>query len=410
MKFDIDFAVPFRHRVRFTNDMANREFDVLLDLLEPTSNTPAKTLVVVDSAVARASFHSDSAVAGWLQTIVNNLQSNAKICLLDCSSFNQQSNYEQNSDAADLPALVIEGGEVCKNDSQEVERVLALINHFDIDRRSYIIAIGGGAVLDAVGYAAAIAHRGVRLIRVPTTTLAQDDSGVGVKNAINYFNKKNWVGTFAVPWGVINDAKVLESLDDRDFRCGFSEAVKVSLLKSADDFDYLCQHAAAIGNRKMDVAFEAVKRSCVWHLKHITKGGDPFELLEARPLDFGHWSAHKMESLTDYRIRHGEAVGIGVALDTIYSSRVLGFSEEDTQRVLQCLSDLGMDLWDPVLDDVEPLLAGLEEFRQHLGGRLTLTLLKRIGQPVDVHEIDVDEMKLAVSGLKHWRAGIRTAS
>ena len=105
------------------------------------------------------------------------------------------------------------------------------IHAADLDRRSYVIAIGGGAMLDAVGYAAAIAHRGVRLVRLPTTTLAQADSGVGVKNAINYFGKKNWVGTFAVPWAVINDSGLLTTLPDRDFQVGFSEAVKVSLLK-----------------------------------------------------------------------------------------------------------------------------------------------------------------------------------
>ncbi|MEL7496427.1 MAG: 3-dehydroquinate synthase [Planctomycetota bacterium] len=415
MNFDIDFSVPFRHRVRFTTDLANEEFQTLLELIEP-SGDQAKLLVIADSALLAVPNQSNPSgdnessndSRSWLNTVLDQLDAAPQIKLLDCNGFNpplSSGTNENNNDQRtgnNCRALLMSGGEDCKNDTSQIERVLALINHFDIDRRNYVLVIGGGAVLDAVGYAAAIAHRGVRLIRLPTTTLAQDDSGVGVKNAINYFNKKNWVGTFAVPWGVVNDAKILKSLSDRDFRCGFSEAVKVSLLKSVDDFDFLCRNATEIYERQMEVAFEAVKRSCVWHLKHITQGGDPFEALEARPLDFGHWSAHKMESLTDYRIRHGEAVGIGVAIDALYSRRMFGFPEQDANRVLKCLGDLGLALWDPILENKSDLLNGLEEFRQHLGGRLTVTMLRRVGEPIDVHEIDSLEMHAAIDDLKKW--------
>lgn len=106
---------------------------------------------------------------------------------------------------------------------------------------------------------------------------------MGVKNAINAFGKKNWKGTFAVPWAVINDEKVLHGLSDRDFRCGFSEAVKVSLLKSPTAFAYLCDQASAIANRDMPAAMQAIRTSVLMHLSHITQGGDPIESREARP-------------------------------------------------------------------------------------------------------------------------------
>jgi len=304
------------------------------------------------------------------------------------------------------PPLDVDGGEEVKNSSAMVEGLLQCINQADLDRRSYIVAVGGGAMLDAVGYAAAIAHRGIRLIRVPTTTLAQGDSGVGVKNAINYFNKKNWVGTFAVPWAVINDSKLLTTLPDRDFRSGFSEAVKVSLLKSRDDFDWLCRHAKQIYRREADVCKRAIHRSCIWHLRHITEGGDPFEMLEARPLDFGHWSAHRLEPLSDYEIRHGEAVGIGVAIDCLYSSQKFGLPEADALRVCQCLTDLGIPLWHHALQPIDRLLQGLEEFRQHLGGRLTITMLRSVGDPVNVHEIDFEAMKTAICQLQELQAAL----
>ncbi len=207
------------------------------------------------------------------------------------------------------------------------------------------------------------------------------------------------MGTFAVPWAVINDTGLLESLPDRDFQNGFSEAVKVSLLKDRDEFNWLCDHADDIRRRDVNVAKKAIHRSCMLHLRHITEGGDPFEMLEARPLDFGHWSAHRLEPLTNYEIRHGEAVGIGVAIDTIYSSMKFGFPESDMLKVCQCLVTLGMPLWHESLRPIDQLMRGLEEFRQHLGGRLTITMLRGIGDPINVHEIDEAVMKASIQKL-----------
>ncbi len=388
--FDIDFEVPFRHRVRFTDNLAEEDTQVLLDLLESPPDIKPRVLMVVDDHLAE---HS-----GRVAELIALLEDNQDILLLDGGSSERPG-----------PSFVLPGGETVKNSTQYVEQLLSLINERNLDRRSYIVVIGGGAVLDAASYAAAIAHRGIRVIRIPTTTLAQGDSGVGVKNAINFFKKKNWIGTFAVPWAVINDASLLTTLPNRDFRCGFSEAIKVSLLKSANDFESLCDNAKRIANREMEVAFPAIRKSCLWHLKHITQGGDPFEALEARPLDFGHWSAHKMEQMSGYRLRHGEAVGIGVAIDCIYSARVFGFPQHDMRRVIQCLEDFNLPLWDSTLNDFDVLMAGLEEFRQHLGGRLTITMLRAVGDPIDVHEIDPDAMRDSVEQLRDLTRGSTTA-
>lgn len=370
---DIAFSVPFVHRLRSTEQVSGDDFSVLLEVLRGSSAGAVKVLLIAERPVADSSEH--------VARIAAKLESADEINLV-------------------RETLLVDGGESVKNDSACVDQVLAAINAHHLDRRSYIVAVGGGAMLDAVGYAAAIAHRGVRLVRLPTTTLAQGDSGVGVKNAINYFGKKNWVGTFAVPWAVINDASLLESLSDRDFVNGFSEAVKVSLLKSRQEFDWLCENADAIRERNMEISTQAIATSCQLHLRHITEGGDPFEMLEARPLDFGHWSAHKLEPITKYRIRHGEAVAIGVAIDCFYSHLKLGFPLEDAKRVCQCLITLGLPLWHPELSPLERLLDGLEEFRQHLGGRLTITMLKGIGESVDVHEIDTSTMSSAIEMLR----------
>src|SRR5690606_8630032 len=150
------------------------------------------------------------------------------------------------------------GGEACKNDRDAIYRVLNAIDEAHIDRQSYVIVIGGGAVLDCVGFAAAIAHRGVRLVRLPTTTLAQADSGVGVKNGINGFGKKNFLGSFAVPWAVINDERFLDTLPDRVWRAGFSEVVKVALLKDAAMFAELERSAPGVRRRDARVAIPLI--------------------------------------------------------------------------------------------------------------------------------------------------------
>lgn len=374
LNLDIDFRVPFRHRLRFTQDVLGADAHVLAALLEASETRRPRVQFWLDENVHAA----NPDLRHRLHHFTRNQLDRIEVC------GNPQ---------------IVPGGEAVKNDVHVIERMLKVFHEADLDRRSYVVVIGGGAVLDAVGFAAAIAHRGIRLIRIPTTTLSQADSGIGVKNSVNLFQKKNWIGTFAVPWGVVNDRRMLESLADRDFRCGFSEAVKVSLLKDPDFFDRICAGTEEIC-RRGPAAWSVIADSARWHLRHITEGGDPFEALEARPLDFGHWSAHKLEAMTEFEFRHGEAVAFGVAVDTVYSSRVHGLDPTYAERVLNCLQELSLLADHPALQDVDELFRGLEEFRQHLGGRLTVTMLQGIGVPVDVHDIDLTGMRQAVETVR----------
>jgi 3-dehydroquinate synthase len=369
---DQPFAVPFVHRLRFTHDVLGPDRGVLADVLHPSGGRTARVQFWADENL----LSQRPELGPWVRSF-----------------------GEAFADRLDVlgTVQVVPGGEAIKNDIHLLERMLKVFEAADLDRHSYVVVIGGGAVLDAVGFAAAIAHRGLRLVRLPTTTLAQADSGVGVKNAVNLFGKKNWVGSFAVPWAVVNDAGLLATLPDRDFACGFAEAVKVALLKDAAFFGRLCEAAPRIARRDPEATLPAIQRSACLHLEHITRGGDPFEQLEARPLDFGHWSAHKLEVLTGYALRHGEAVAIGLAIDIVYSSLSLGLPEGEVGRVLRCLRELGLPLGHTALRDPGPLFAGLEEFRQHLGGRLTLTMLRGVGEPVEVHEVDDRLMRAAIA-------------
>ena len=300
--------------------------------------------------------------------------------------------------------IILPGGEVTKNSPEYFEKIVAAIHHHGIDRHSYLVAIGGGSVLDVAGYAAAVAHRGIRHIRIPTTVLSQNDSGVGVKNGINYFNKKNFLGTFTPPVAVFNDNHFLTTLDQGEWRSGISEAVKVALIKDAAFFTWLEAHAEKMVNRDMDAMQYQIKRCAELHLQHIA-GADPFESGSSRPLDFGHWSAHKLEQLSNFTIRHGDAVATGIALDTVYSFLSGRLKESYARRVLHLLRALGFSLTDPLLeitDEKSPLLEGLNEFREHLGGRLTIMLLKDIGVGEEVHEIDPSLVRKASEWIKEY--------
>jgi len=289
--------------------------------------------------------------------------------------------------------IPVPGGEAVKNDLHFVEQMQRRVYERHIDRHSFIIAIGGGAVLDAVGLVAATSHRGVRLIRVPTTVLSQNDSGVGVKNSVNLFGVKNFVGTFAPPFAVLADFAMLDALPAREKTAGLAEAVKVALIRDRDFFVWLEANSDALALHEPDAMAYMIRRCAELHMRQIAHGGDPFESGSARPLDFGHWAAHKLESITAHHVRHGEAVAIGMALDSRYAVLRGHLAAGAEERICALLEHLGFRLWHPGMkarDDQGGLriIAGLREFREHLGGELTITLLNDVGVGIEVHEMD----------------------
>ena len=381
MKVVQRFAVPFEYPVVFTEGALANANPVLAEVI--AAREPGRRhrlLAVVDANVA----------AAWPRLAAD----------LDAYA-------AAHADRLELLAapLLVPAGESGKNDPRVLAGLYERLNALALDRQSFVLAIGGGALLDVAGYAAATAHRGIRVVRMPTTVLAQADSGVGVKNGVNAFGKKNFLGAFAPPFAVVCDDAWLATLPRRDAIAGFSEAVKVALLRDADFFTWLEANAGALADRAQAPVRQLIRRSAELHLLHIATAGDPFELGNSRPLDFGHWAAHKLEALSDHRLRHGEAVAIGLALDTLYSARVGLADEPTTQRVLDLLSRLGLPHWDESATDPR-LLDGLDEFREHLGGELAITLLRRPGDPIESREIDRAIMREALAELAaRGRAG-----
>ncbi len=372
-------TIEHQHRVIFTRNALAETNTALHDALTPrTPTVPPRALFVLDAGLVNAQPVLPAAVDRYTRA--------------------------HNIDHPGAP-LIIPGGERCKNNPVHLGAIYAAVSDRGICRRSFIIAVGGGAILDLVGFAAATAHRSVRHIRIPTTTLSQADSAVGVKNGVNYLSKKNFIGAFAPPDTVIIDPEFLSTLTDRDHRAGVSEAVKVALLKDPDFFEWIESNTGALSARDDAATERLVRRSAELHLEHITTSGDPFERGSSRPLDFGHWAAHRLESLSNNNITHGEAVAIGLAIDLMYSALSGLLDITIAERAISALERVGFDVFHPLLLDnlgaVNPdLLLGLDEFREHLGGELTITLLADLGVGIEVNTMNPAIISAAIATLR----------
>ena len=375
------FTVKFEYNVYFTSGLFEVSNQLFSNFLNKTLSPeiPRKILFVLDQGVVNA--NSDI-----IAQVRNYFAVNKSVELIQ-------------------ELIIVPGGEVVKNDTRFFDEILEAVNSHKVDRHSFIAAIGGGSVLDLVGYAAAVSHRGIKHIRIPTTVLSQNDSGVGVKNGINYFDKKNFLGTFAPPVAVFNDELYLKTLSDRDWRSGISEAIKVALIKDPVFFIWLEENTQALVSRDLKTMNYLVHRCAELHMQHIA-GRDPFETGSSRPLDFGHWSAHKLEQLSHFQVLHGEAVAMGMALDTVYSNLCGRLSDDETNRVISLIKKSGFELTHPLMEveqEDSAILRGLQEFREHLGGKLTIMLLDKIGTGIEVHEIDIEILKEAGGKLKSYQ-------
>ena len=361
--------VEFDYPVVFTRGLfAEDNDDLLWAIARKEPDRCHKVYVVIDQGVAEAWPTLVDDVETWFEARNRHLE----LC--------------------DRP-LVILGGEAAKNDPDLVGSLLARFQGAKLDRQAFVLMIGGGAMLDVVGYAAAITHRGLRIVRAPSTVLAQNDAGIGVKNGINAFRTKNFLGTFAPPFAVVNDIDLIRTLHARDRRAGIAEAVKVACIRDANFFDWLEAERDELRDSEPAVMEEMIRRCAELHLQHISTCGDPFEMGSARPLDFGHWAAHRLEALTRHELRHGEAVAIGIALDARISVLTGRLDEQSQRRIWDTLLGVGFPLWHDALTEADSdgrlaVIRGLDQFREHLGGELTVTLLEAIGRGVEVHEVD----------------------
>ena len=374
-------AVTWDFPVTFTHGLFRPGNRVLVDTLQRLNEARRhRVLVFVDGHVAETRPSLTKEIEGYFAA------------------------HSEHTELAARPQ-VVPGGESIKNDFSLVEGFMRLMLDHHMDRQSFIVIVGGGAVMDAVGLAAALVHRGLRQVRVPTTVLGQNDAGVGVKNGVNYLGGKNALGSFAPPFAVLNDFEFLKTLPQRDWLCGVAEAWKVAIIRDSAFFAWLCEHAGKFPERDAASMEHLVFRCADEHLAHIRTNGDPFEYGRARPLDFGHWSAHKLELMSDFRISHGEAVAFGVLLDSCYAREKGWLDAEEYAAIEEGLRRSGFQLWQEqamarnAKGELE-IFAGIRDFREHLGGELCVTFPQGIGARFEVHEIDVTLMEACLKELQ----------
>lgn len=373
------FDVRFEYPVHFTHQVFDFDNPLLESVLDRLNEQKChRCIVFIDSNVVETHPEIIKKIESYFQAREEKLELACQPCI--------------------MPADKKAGWDIVHN-------IVSIIKENHLDRQSFVIAVGGGSVLDIVGFACSIVHRGLRLLRLPTTTLAQADAGIGVKNGMDTSYMKNFIGTFAPPFAVINDFDFLSTLSFEDWTAGIAEAFKVAIIKDADFFDYLCANGDALRQRDISVMTETIYRCAMIHLEHIRTSGDAFEFGSARPLDFGHWAAHKIETISDYQIGHGQAVAIGIAIDSFYAMRQGLINQAQLQRITEGLIRCGLDVYNEIISKRTSageltILEGLRQFQEHLGGELTVTLPKNIGAKIEVNNIDSDIIEEAVQYLQ----------
>ena len=273
---------------------------------------------------------------------------------------------------------VLEPGEPSKS-LASAESMFDSLVALPADRGTLVVAVGGGVVGDAAGFVAATYARGIRFVQVPTTLLAQVDSSVGGKVAVNHPRAKNLIGAFHQPAGVLIDTATLETLPERDYRSGLAEVIKYGVILDAEFFDYLEQHAEGLDGRDREVLAHVIARSC--ELKAEVVEQDERETTGVRAvLNYGHTFAHAYEALAGYgELLHGEAVAIGMIQASRLAEQLGRIDSATTDRQVRLLEQLGLPVSPPTEHDTGDILARMRLDKKTTGGRLRFVLPSRMG-------------------------------
>ncbi|SIO17339.1 3-dehydroquinate synthase [Rhodovulum sp. ES.010] len=304
------------------------------------------------------------------------------------------------ADGIEAVALALPPGEATKGWSQFSRAVEWLLEQ-KIERRDVVVALGGGVVGDLAGFAAAVLRRGVRLVQVPTTLLAQVDSSVGGKTGINSPHGKNLIGAFHQPSRVLADIGVLETLETRDFLAGYGEVVKYGLLGDAAFFAWLETNGPALASGDRSARAQAVKRSCEMKAGIVER--DETEQGERALLNLGHTFCHALEAATGYsdRLLHGEGVAIGCALAFELSARLGLCAQEEPSRVRAHLAamDMKRNLADipGALPDADGLISLMGQDKKVQDGRLRFVLARGIGDAFVTSDVETDALRAVLT-------------
>ena len=255
------------------------------------------------------------------------------------------------------------------------------------NRSTTLVALGGGVVGDIAGFVAATYQRGVSCIQVPTTLLAQVDSSVGGKTAVNHPVGKNMIGAFHQPRCVLADTNTLSTLAEREYRAGLAEVLKYGVIWDRVFFDWLRANAAALRHRDAAALSEAIRVSCATKAQVVAR--DERESGLRAILNFGHTFGHAIETLTGYkRLLHGEAVAVGMVLAADCSVRHKLLGAHDASRIVDAIGALGLPLEVPADVTAEAMLETMAVDKKVVDGRLRLILARRIGEALVQEDVD----------------------
>jgi len=292
--------------------------------------------------------------------------------------------------------MCVPGNEATKSLSR-VEALCDAAVELHLPRHGVFIAVGGGTILDAVGFAASIYRRGVAYLRIPTTLIGMIDVGVGIKQAINFGRKKNVLGSFYPPLRTINDVRFLNSLPARQLACGIAEAIKVALICDARLFESLEEHAVTLiasgFSQPKDAATDILMRSEIAMMKQLQS--DLYESKLKRLVDFGHSFSPVIETSTNYAVAHGEAVALDILLSTAIAARRAMCAPDLISRLARLYAKVGLPTSHP---SMSPLLMerALIDARAHRGGALNLVVPTGIGSAAFLQDVNYDEIASAL--------------
>lgn len=298
----------------------------------------------------------------------------------------------------EVDLLVIEAGESSKSVSV-ADQLWQQLVEVGADRKSVIVAVGGGVTGDLAGFVAATYARGLPFVQVPTTLLAQVDSAVGGKVGINLPSAKNMVGAFWQPLGVLIDTDTLSTLPDREYRSGLAEVVKYGVILDAAFFDWLDDHVAELGAREAQTLRYAVAHSC--RLKaNIVERDEREETGLRAVLNYGHTFAHAIETLTGYgELLHGEAVSIGMVCAARLAQRLGRVDESFIRRQIALLQRLQLPTAMPSLDGHD-MLAAMSRDKKVEHGKLRFVLPTRLGQVELVNSVSTDDVRAVLDAAR----------
>jgi len=290
-------------------------------------------------------------------------------------------------------AVVLPDGEANKN-WQTLNRIFDALLEQRCERSTTLIALGGGVVGDIAGFAAATYQRGMPFIQMPTTLLAQVDSSVGGKTAINHPLGKNMIGAFYQPRGVIADMETLDTLPERELKAGLAEVIKYGLIRDPDFFDWLERHIDALLHREPALIAEAVERCCANKAEVVA--ADETERGERALLNLGHTFGHAIETAMGYGVwLHGEAVAAGTMIAAELSRRLGWLSAADVARIEALHRRAGLPVHGPAVP-VDRYLQLMASDKKVEAGRLRLVLLRGIGQAVIHAEASEQDIAAAI--------------